>query len=620
MCGIFAYLLDDSHPATTAPQLVIEGLKTLEYRGYDSWGVAVRHPADGLHRLEVTRAVGKISAVGDGAALGAARAALGHSRWATHGGVTEANAHPHRGCDDRMALVHNGIVENYQPLKQELIAGGHRFVSQTDTEVIAHLIEHEMQASASDSVEEWVAAVGRAFRQLDGRNAIAVLLRDHPAVIAVRSGSPLVVGRDADTGAWMLSSDTVGLLHYTAEVFPLEDNDMVVLTHVGTATATTTRQHDGQVWLRALAQPSGQEVWRRAIRAEGGEQRAQKGDYAHFMLKEIMEQREALERALNQPPATLERVRALLTNARDILFAGCGTAGRVAQIGTYLFSEVAGRTTSALLGSEFANYAHSLDEHTVLVAISQSGETADLMEAVEVARAHGSRIVAVVNVPGSTLARLADEVLLVNAGPEKAVASTKATVGQIAILGLLAYACLGQIEQGRAIFSAAASQVPTLLSAERRAALRDLAARLRWVPHLYIIGRNMNYPVALEAAIKIQEVSYIHAEGIAGGELKHYAIALIEQGTPCIVLVSNDDARAEILGNASEVRARGGYIIGIAPTPNEVFDLHIPVPDTGVASSITSLIPVQVLAYELALARGYDPDMPRNLAKSVTVK
>jgi glucosamine--fructose-6-phosphate aminotransferase (isomerizing) len=261
-----------------------------------------------------------------------------------------------------------------------------------------------------------------------------------------------------------------------------------------------------------------------------------------------------------------------------------------------------------------------LHERTLLVAISQSGETADLLEAVEVARARGSMVVAVVNVPGSTLARLADHTLLVNAGPEKAVASTKATVGQIAIVTLLAYACAGLAGDGFEVVTHAAASIERTLSPESQDEIRGLAHRLKDASDMYVIGRGLSYPVAMEAAIKIQEVSYIHAEGLAGGELKHYAIALIEHGTPCFALVPLDETRHEILSNATEVKARGGLIVGISPESHPIFDVHIPVADAGMASPVVNLVPVQLLAYYLAVERGFDPDMPRNLAKSVTVK
>jgi glucosamine--fructose-6-phosphate aminotransferase (isomerizing) len=626
MCGIFGYVGARQDAAT----LVLDGLKKLEYRGYDSWGLAVHCPAaapGAEARLLTLRQVGKIS--GAHAESGRLHAllrearptglALGHSRWATHGGVTEANAHPHHGCRPcDFALVHNGIVENHHALKETLLADGHRFTSQTDTEVIAHLAEAEFARGATAD-----AALAAAFSLLEGRNAVAVLHGATGTLLAVRRGSPLVVGigpvdpATGRPGAFFLSSDTPALLEHTHHVVFLEDDDLVVLG--GPAWTDGAAPAPDSLPCRNVR--TGVVVHRRAVPVTWDAGVAEKGPYAHFMLKEILEQREAVARALTQEPAPLATVAATLKVARTVLFAGCGTAGKVAGIATYLFSDVAARTTTALFGSEFATYAHSVDAQTVLVAISQSGETADLLEAVEVARARGTTIVAIVNVPGSTLARLADYTLPVNAGPEKAVASTKATVGQIAVLTLLAYACAGREDEGRAVLEAAAAAIPTLLTDARRAAVRALAALLRDAAHLYIIGRGLHFPVAQEAAIKVQEVSYIHAEGLAGGELKHYALALVQQGVPCIVLAGHDPLREAILSNAAEVKARGGLIVGVAPDPApDLFDVYLPVPDAGLASPITTLVPLQLLAYELAVARGYDPDMPRNLAKSVTVR
>ncbi len=634
MCGIFGYVGQRDDAAT----LVLAGLKKLEYRGYDSWGLAVltQVPVDitleghqeNKAALMTVRQIGKISEAQltpSGVPLtlehaGPATMALGHSRWATHGGVTVSNAHPHHGCDPtEFALVHNGIVENHGVLHQELTDAGHHFTSQTDTEVIAHLIDAAL-AQGTTARE----AVAMAFRRLEGRNAIAVLFRATATVIAVRQGSPLVVGigpTNAMTGqpeAYYLSSDTPALLEHTHEVIFLEEHDLIELT-----LHAPSREDDvmppGHLLCRDVR--TGAVALRAATTITWEAGVAEKGPYAHFMLKEIHEQREALARALAQPDGLVSEIAAALQAARTVLFAGCGTAGKVAQMATYLFADIAGRTTTALVGSEFTTYGHSLDEQTVLVAISQSGETADLLEAVEMARARRTMIVAVVNVPGSTLARIADYTMLVNAGPEKAVASTKATVGQITLLTLLAYAYIGQEENGHTILNEAGAAIPTLLVDERRAEICMLAARLRTVHHLYIIGRGIHFPVALEAAIKVQEVSYIHAEGLAGGELKHYALALVEEGIPCIVLAGRDARREAILSNAAEVKARGGYIIGVAPDPAPgLFDTYIAVPDTGAAAAITTLVPLQLLAYELAVARGYDPDMPRNLAKSVTVK
>ncbi|HVA89857.1 MAG TPA: glutamine--fructose-6-phosphate transaminase (isomerizing) [Chloroflexota bacterium] len=595
MCGIFAYI----GPRDDAATVVLAGLKRLEYRGYDSWGIA----SAAQDAIRVIRGVGRIGGV-DASALAdsqidPSRVAVGHTRWATHGGVTERNAHPHGSCDGRVSVIHNGIVENAEELKQELLAAGHQMGSDTDTEVIAHLVETALVAHA------FPEAVRLAFGRLRGRNAIVVLDASGQVVVA-KSGSPIVLGLggDPDAPEVYVSSDMPALLSHTTRILWLGDYQMAVL--------------DAGIVVSAIE--TGERLAHEFEHVEWEPARAERGEHPHFMIKEILEQREAVQRAINQPPVLLDEVAAVMRIAQEVCFVGCGTAGVVGRIGAYLFADIAGRATSAILGSEFKNYRHSLHERTLLIAISQSGETADLLEAVDVALARGSRVVAVVNVPGSMLTRKAHYTLLVNAGPEKAVASTKATLGQVAILGLLAHACAGQSAHGHGLLTHIASHMDALTAPDYLARIRALADRLRDARDLYMIGRGINFPVAQEAAIKVQEVSYIHAEGLAGGELKHYAIALIGPGTPCVILAANDDARAEILGNAAQVKARGGYLIGVGPSNSDLFDEYIPVPDGGGLSPLLTLIPMQILAYYLALARGFDPDMPRNLAKSVTVK
>jgi len=596
MCGIFVY----QGPRTDAVGVVLEGLKRLEYRGYDSWGLAVPS-ADGI-RME--RRVGKIGHVSVSdppiAALNPSHVAVGHTRWATHGGVTEANAHPHTSCDGQVGVIHNGIVENVQELREELGARGHRLASETDTEVIAHLVEEQLRE------HELPEAVRLAFNRLRGRNAIIVLNAADGAVVVAKSGSPIVIGLagNGDAPEYMVSSDMPALLFHTDRVVWLGDHEMATI--------------DGKLEFASTA--TGEPITRSPETVPWEPELSERGQFPHFMIKEIHEQRGAVQRAINQPQALLDEVAAVLRIAQEVCFVGCGTAGVVGRIGTYLFADIAGRATSAILGSEFKNYRHSLHERTLLIAISQSGETADLLEAVDVALARGSRVVAVVNVPGSMLTRKAHYTLLVQAGPEKAVASTKATLGQIAVLALLAHACAGQAAHGHALLTNIASHIDSLTTPGYLARVQALAKRLADSSDIYMIGRAVNYPVALEGAIKVQEVSYIHAEGLAGGELKHYAIALIGPGTPCVILSSDDDARAEILSNAAQVKARGGLIIGVGPENNPLFDEYLPVPDGGGLSPLLTLVPLQLLAYYLACARGFDPDMPRNLAKSVTVK
>ena len=589
MCGIVGY----TGRRDAAPRLV-EGLKRLEYRGYDSAGVALANGGGVVVRKLAARVAALAEQLGREPVHGTT--GIAHTRWATHGAPTQRNAHPHVDCHGEIALVHNGIIENADVLRAALERAGHRFSSETDTETLAHLIED----AAGSTLEERVIA---ALAHVDGTYGLAVMSGAEPGKIVVaRQGSPVLLGIGEDE--LFVASDASAVLEHTRAVVYLDDGDIAVLTPEGYHVI----DRESHVQLREVD----------AIAWDLGA--IELGGYPHFMLKEIMEQREALGRALNQPAELVQTVARAMRVAENLFFAGCGTAGKVAQMGTYLFADVAGRPSSFILGSEFKNYRHSLHERTLLVAISQSGETADLLEAVEVAGARGSTVIAVVNVPGSTLTRLADHTLLVNAGPEKAVCSTKATLGQIAIITLLAYACAGLPADGFELVTHASATIERTLTPKSLERIHDLARRFKDAHDMYIIGRGLSYPVALEAAVKIQEVSYIHAEGLAGGELKHYAIALIEPGTPCIALVPDDETRHEILSNATEVKARGGTIIGIAPEAHPIFDVHLPVSDAGMASAIVNLVPVQILAYYLAVERGFDPDMPRNLAKSVTVK
>ena len=414
--------------------------------------------------IEITKRVGKISALVDPSALGSGHVAMGHSRWATHGAVTEANAHPHYGCDDRVAVIHNGIVENHRELKHR--AGGAR----TPLPLADRHRSHRPPRRAVSARRAEDHGRGRAPRlpAPGGRNAVIVLARDSDEMVAVRNGSPLVLGAMVQDGAFacVLASDTPALLPHTRDIIFLGDGEMAHLNG-------SLRLYDATCG-DAIERAPEHVTWEAA--------QAEKGEYPHYMIKEIMEQREALGRALNQPPETLQAVARAMRIAENVFFAGCGTAGKVAQMATYLFADIAGRPSSSILGSEFKNYRHSLHERTLLVAISQSGETADLLEAVEVAKARGSTVVAVVNVPGSTLTRLADHTLLVNAGPEKAVASTKATVGQIAIMTLLAYACAGLAADGVAVVTHAAASIDRTLGQESMGAIRALARRFKAAP------------------------------------------------------------------------------------------------------------------------------------------
>ncbi len=584
MCGIVSYIGDGK-----ASPIIHDALKRLEYRGYDSYGFATLDKG----AIHIEKGVGKISDTRPGRLPG--RLGVGHSRWATHGSVTKRNAHPHTDCSGRIAVVHNGIIENFQDLKKGLVKKGHAFSSETDTEIIPHLIEENLSLGFEN-------AVIKAVQELKGRYAIAVIKADEKRIVAVRRGSPLIVGRGKSKT--FIASDIPAFLKHTNKVMYLDDNEMVVA--------------DGKT--RFFNIETGKPVRKRLITIDWDVGQAEKGEYPHFMIKEIMEQKDTIMRAINQNEEAIRKTAEEIGKAYGTFFTGCGTAGKVCLAGEYIFSKVANKHVNFIVSSEFPNYQHFLTDKTLLVTISQSGETADVMEAVETAKRMGVRVISLVNVMGSSLHRNSDYAFMINAGPEKAVASTKATTAQLALVTLLAYAVAGRLHEGKRLLIETASKVNDMLNPRYEARIAKLARKLRNSRNVYIIGRSLNYPMALESAIKIMEVSYIHAQGFAGGELKHGPLALIEEGAPCIVLVANDETRDDIISNAMEIKARGGYIIGISPENHEVFDYWLRVPDVGNASPIVNIIPVQILAYHLGVMRGCDPDYCRNLAKSVTVK
>lgn len=587
MCGIFGYI----GPRENGLELVVKGLQMLEYRGYDSWGVAT--VLDG--ELFVEKKVGKISeAKTDGFINKKTGLAIGHTRWATHGGVTDINAHPHFSSDRKVAVVHNGIIENYEEIREEL--GRENFISDTDTEVIPQLISKYLKEMP------FKEAVQKAVQRLSGRYAIVAIAVGEKLLIAARRGSPLIVGVGQDE--FFLASDIPAFLEYTQNVNYLDDNEMVVL--------------DGKV--EFLNIDTGQLIQKRLVNIDWKAESADKGEYDHYMLKEIMEQKDSILRAINQDTDDIMHIAQTVKNSRGCFLSGCGTAGKVCMAAEYFFSIIAERHVNYAPSSEFPIYHHFLKPESLLIVVSQSGETADVLEAMDAAKSKGAKVLSIVNSEGSTIARQSDFSLHIKAGPEKAVASTKAATAQMALFLLITTAMKGQLQEGRRILAEVASRINDMLNPRFLDYIKEVAEKIQKHENLYIIGKAENYPMALEAAIKIQEVSYVHAEGFAAGELKHGPIALISEGTPCISLVANDEVKSDVINNTIELKARGAHIIGISPDKHDVFDEWIKVPDVGVASPLVNIIPVQLLAYYLGVLRGLDPDMPRNLAKSVTVK
>ena len=594
MCGIFAY----AGRSTEAADMILDGLRRLEYRGYDSWGVAVRNNGGILTEKQV----GKIG--GATVDMPPSTAGFGHTRWATHGRVTQENAHPHTDCSGRLAVIHNGIVENFDELRHEVLASGkHTFRSETDTEVVVHMLEDAL-SQCEDQPEAVVDAVRAVFNRLEGMNAIMVLDSRADTLIAVKNGSPLVVGYGA--GANFIASDASSLLPHTKKVTFLSDGEMVVLSPDG---VLTTDVVSGEV-----RQPEITEL-------DWDVELAELGEYPHYLIKEIHEQ-PAIVRSIALTQGELaQKLADMVRDSFGTFFIGCGTAGNAALTGQYLFSRIARHHVNFEVGSEFGYLEHFLTPRSLVIALSQSGETIDVIEPlVRAKKEKGIQIAALVNVLGSTLYRLADFHVLLNAGPEKCVLATKSYTAKLAVLTLTAYAMDGRLDEGKALLLRAADLIEEQLTEQQKAHIAQLAERIYESADMFVIGRGLSYAASLEAALKIKEVSYIHAEGFPGGELKHGVIALIEPGTPCVVFAPNDETRGGILSGAQELKARGAYIIGVSPEPSDAFDYHIRVGDAGDASPIVNAVPAQLLAYNLSLKRGTDPDKPRNLAKSVTVK
>jgi glucosamine--fructose-6-phosphate aminotransferase (isomerizing) len=589
MCGIFGIINDKNNQAATT---VLEGLKKLEYRGYDSWGISII--SDGQKEIKVDKHIGKI---GDATTnLPEGLIALGHTRWATHGGVTDDNAHPHLDCTKKIAVIHNGIVENYQEIKERLLRKGHHFVSETDTEVIAHLIEEK---SKSKKINQ---AIFETFKLLRGSNAIAVLDFDSQTIIACRNGSPLVAGLGTDQ--YFLASDVPAFLKATNKVYFLNDGEAVVLSSSGVKLFDIISENEKKLTPQTLD-------WKL--------EDAEKGGYPHFLIKEIYEQINTISKTTSINQGEIIKIAKKINSGYKVVLTGCGTASYCALAAKYFFAQQ-GIDAQAIPSYEFMPFSKFIDKKTLVFAISQSGETADTLIAVREAKKKGAEIVAVINARGSTLERLANIVLSVGAGPEIAVVSTKAFTSQLSTLYLLTTAVKNNYEEGKEKILNLSISLKNFLSPDLINQLIETAKKLMNEEHMYLIGKYLNYPATLEFALKIKETSYIHAEPFAAGELKHGVITLIQKGTPSFVLASNDEIKEEVLSSAAEIKARGGLIIGIAPFEASEFDVLIKTPDLGDLTIFGNIVVGQLLGYYLGVGRGTDPDKPRNLAKSVTVK
>jgi glucosamine--fructose-6-phosphate aminotransferase (isomerizing) len=611
MCGIVGYV---GHRSCLP--ILIEGLKRLEYRGYDSAGVAVQENG----RLHVIKAAGKIRQLEARLGPDAPRkgvAGIAHTRWATHGEPNDTNAHPHGDLSGRVALVHNGIIENYAVLKAALVQDGHRFRTDTDTEVLAHLIGKYLQHGLG--LER---AVGEALADVEGTYGIAVMYEGEPGtVVGARKGSPLVVG--VADGEFFLASDVAPIVEHTRQVVYLDDGEMAVLTPDGFHTATIRHEP----------------IDKAVHRIDWDLAQIEKGGFAHFMLKEIWEQPESVRNSMRGRLNVEEGLVRLgginmtdaeLRDVRRVIILGCGTSWHAGLIGEYMIEEHARVPVEVEYASEFRYRNPIVDEGTVVLVISQSGETADTLAAMREAQRKGARALGIVNVVGSTIARESNGGVYIHAGPEIGVASTKAFTSQVTVLSLFTLALGRQralsgehgIRMAREL-AALPRKIEAIL--ERSDAVRRIAEQFQHHNNFIYLGRGANFPVALEGALKLKEISYIHAEGYPAAEMKHGPIALIDENMPVVFICTRDSAYDKVMSNMMEVRARKGRIIAVATEGDhevsERADHVIYVPQTEPSlQPILSVVPLQLLAYHIAVLRGCDVDQPRNLAKSVTVE
>lgn len=604
MCGIVGYV-----GFRNATDVLLDGLRRLEYRGYDSAGIAVRTPEG----LKVVKRSGKLSSLAEAVGKTPLQGALGigHTRWATHGAPTDPNAHPHTTEDGRIAVIHNGIIENYLELKEALQARGHRFSSETDSEVLAHLVEEKYRG-------DLFLALREALKEVRGAYAVVVAHEDHEEIVAARTVSPLVVG--LGEGENFLASDVPALLPYTRRVIFLHDGDVVRLTREGVE----------------ITDLEGRPVQREAVEVDWTLEAAEKGGFPHYMLKEIYEQPWVLENTLGgrlrEEEGDVELGLSLDPKAIDrIHVIACGTASYAGWYGKYLLEALARIPTEWDVASEYRYRDPVADEKTLAIAISQSGETIDTLEGIREAKRKGARTLGVINAKGSSITREVEDVLYIHAGPEIGVASTKAYTAMLAAMALLA------VWFGRARGALAPEEAQRLLREmrrlprlveevlEKRPLVAHVAEKYHQAQDFLFLGRHVQAPTAYEGALKLKEISYIHAEAYPAGEMKHGPIALIDEHLPVVVLATKGPLYEKTLSNIQEVRARGGKVIAIATEGDEEIPRLaqdvIYVPEVHpLLAPIVSVAPLQLLAYEIAVLLGRDVDQPRNLAKSVTVE
>ncbi|MEE9535775.1 MAG: glutamine--fructose-6-phosphate transaminase (isomerizing) [Nitrosopumilaceae archaeon] len=586
MCSIIGYYGDNS-----AAPILVKGLKRMEYRGYDSVGVATKFE----NKIEVKKGIGKVSEVNKTFQLDKlpGKIGIGHTRWATHGKVTDSNAHPHPSNSGKIAIVHNGIIENFQELKKKLEEDGYTFKSETDSEVIANLIQQNFEQTSD--VKE---TIGKTVSKLKGHFAFVAMF-ENGVLAAARYHEPMIIG--VGKKEYFLSSDVLGFIEQTDDAIYIDNGNFVLLDSSG------IQIYDFE----------GSPVKHQITKVSKEFADAYKGDYAHFTLKEISEQPDSILNAGKNTTDAIEQATDFIRHAKTLYITGSGTSYNAALVAKYLMSKYAKIKLETIISSELITLPDSIEPNSILIAISQSGESADVLEAVNIAKKSNAKILSIVNMLTSSLVQESSLVMGMNCGPEIGVAATKSFTSQLAILyqitESLCDGCIG------VDFNKVSQDISKILS--DHSSIQKIAKKLKDVSDIYILGRGIHYPIASEAALKLKELTYIHAEGIPGGELKHGPLALMDSNVYVIIINPNDSTYNDTITSASEIKARGAKIIGISDKNNDVYDHWIEIPSVQEPIfPIIEIIPIQLLAYYSALEKDTDPDYPRNLAKSVTVK
>ena len=588
MCGITGYIGEKD-----AAPVLLQALKRMEYRGYDSAGISTIHKDN----VTIKKDIGRIDAINEKIELGKAKGKIGvaHTRWATHGGVTKENAHPHLSCKQKIVLVHNGIIENYRQLFKEL-SDNHEIKSETDSEVISHLIEEEY-----DKEKDPLKTLQNVSKRLNGSFALVVIFSDKKdEIYGVRKYAPLIVGIGEQEN--FISSDIVSFIDYTDNVIFLEDKEIVRVT----SNSIEIINFDGD----KISRDKTHVAWEAAD--------VSKEEFSHHTIKEIHEQSSTVQNALNQDDEEFEGFVKELTSGKNVFITGSGSSFHIALIFRKMLTKFIDSPVQAFLSSESEEYIESMNDNAILIPISQSGETADLLEVIRNVKDKRVTVLSIYNTVGSSLSRVSDFSLNLNCGPEIGVAATKSFTSQLAIVYKIIFK-LGNVKNGNEQIIELSNKIKDIVSKEKT--LQEIIELLNESNDVYFLGRAIHHPIALEGALKLKELAYIHAEGMAAGEIKHGTLALVEEGTPAIIINPKDESYNDTINNATEMKARGAKIIGISSEDNEVYDYWIEIPKVeNMLYPLIELVPLQLLAYYTAIRRKNNPDYPRNLAKSVTVK